>query len=125
MSKKPMIILSGPTAVGKTALSIELAKQVNGAIISADSMQVYKHMDIGSAKIIPEEMCGIKHYLIDALEPSEEFNIVVFQKMAKDALDEINEREELENDLLEARLKLQNALDNKTTKILKKQADGT
>lgn len=84
-----MIILSGPTAVGKTALSIELAKRVNGAIISADSMQVYKHMDIGSAKIMPEEMCGIKHYLIDALEPSEEFNIVVFQKMAKDALEEI------------------------------------
>lgn len=89
MTKKPMIILSGPTAVGKTALSIELAKRVNGAIISADSMQVYKHMDIGSAKIMPEEMCGIKHYLIDALEPSEEFNIVVFQNMAKKALDEI------------------------------------
>ena len=89
MTKKPMIILSGPTAVGKTALSIELAKRVNGAIISADSMQVYKHMDIGSAKIMPEEMCGIKHYLIDALEPSEEFNIVVFQKMAKEALAEI------------------------------------
>lgn len=89
MTKKPMIILSGPTAVGKTTLSIELAKRVNGAIISADSMQVYKHMDIGSAKIMPEEMCGIKHYLIDALEPSEEFNIVVFQKMAKEALAEI------------------------------------
>lgn len=89
MTKKPMIILSGPTAVGKTALSIELAKRVNGAIISADSMQVYKYMDIGSAKIMPEEMDGIKHYLIDALEPSDEFNIVVFQKMAKAALDEI------------------------------------
>ena len=89
MTKKPMIILSGPTAVGKTALSIELAKRVNGAIISADSMQVYKHMDIGSAKIMPEEMDGVKHYLIDALEPSEEFNIVVFQRMAKAALEEI------------------------------------
>ena len=89
MSKKPMIILSGPTAVGKTALSIELAKRINGAIISADSMQVYKHMDIGSAKIMPEEMCGIKHYLIDALEPSDEFNIVAFQKMSKAALEEI------------------------------------
>lgn len=89
MIKKPMIILSGPTAVGKTALSIELAKRVNGAIISADSMQVYKYMDIGSAKIMPEEMDGIKHYLIDALEPSDEFNIVVFQKMAKAALQEI------------------------------------
>lgn len=82
MRKKPMIILSGPTAVGKTALSIALAKRVNGAIISADSMQVYKYMDIGSAKIMPEEMGGIKHYLIDELEPSEEFNIVRFQQMA-------------------------------------------
>ncbi len=89
MTKKPMIILSGPTAVGKTALSIELAKQVNGAIISADSMQVYKYMDIGSAKIMPEEMDEIKHYLIDELEPSDEFNIVIFQKMAKAALEEI------------------------------------
>jgi len=89
MTKKPMIILSGPTAVGKTALSIELAKRVNGAIISADSMQVYKYMDIGSAKIMPDEMNGINHYLIDALDPSEEFNIVVFQKMAKAALEEI------------------------------------
>lgn len=89
MTKKPMIILSGPTAVGKTALSIELAKRVNGAIISADSMQVYKYMDIGSAKIMPEEMDGVKHYLIDVLEPSDEFNIVVFQNMAKAALEEI------------------------------------
>jgi len=89
MTKKPMIILSGPTAVGKTALSIELAKRVNGAIISADSMQVYKYMDIGSAKIMPEEMDGVKHYLIDELDPSDEFNIVVFQKMAKAALEEI------------------------------------
>ena len=89
MTKKPMIILSGPTAVGKTALSIALAKKVNGAIISADSMQVYKYMDIGSAKIMPEEMDGVKHYLIDELEPSEEFNIVRFQHMAKAALEEI------------------------------------
>ena len=65
MKKKPMVILTGPTAVGKTALSIELAKKINGAIISADSMQVYKYMDIGSAKIMPEEMQGIKHYLVD------------------------------------------------------------
>jgi len=89
MTKKPMIILSGPTAVGKTALSIKLAKRVNGCIISADSMQVYKHMDIGSAKIMPKEMDGVKHYLIDALMPEDEFNIVVFQNMAKAALDEI------------------------------------
>lgn len=84
-----MIILSGPTAVGKTALSIELAKRVNGCIISADSMQIYKYMDIGSAKIMPEEMQGIKHYLIDELLPEEEFNIVQFQSMAKAALEEI------------------------------------
>ena len=89
MTKQPLIILSGPTAVGKTALSIELAKRVNGAIISADSMQVYKYMDIGSAKIMPEEMDGIKHYLIDELNPEDEFNIVVFQQKAKAALEEI------------------------------------
>ena len=89
MSKQPLIILSGPTAVGKTALSIELAKRVNGAIISADSMQVYKYMDIGSAKIMPEEMDGVKHYLIDELNPEDEFNIVVFQQKAKAALKEI------------------------------------
>ena len=71
MSKQPMVILTGPTAVGKTALSISLAKRINGAIISADSMQVYKHMDIGSAKIMPEEMEGVKHYLIDELNPEE------------------------------------------------------
>lgn len=89
MSKKPLIILSGPTAVGKTALSIALAKRINGAIISADSMQVYKYMDIGSAKIMPEEMEGVKHYLIDELMPEDEFNIVIFQQKAKKALEEI------------------------------------
>ena len=89
MTKQPLVILSGPTAVGKTALSIELAKAINGAIISADSMQVYKGMDIGSAKIMPEEMEGIPHYLIDVLEPEEEFNIVRFQEMAKEAMKEI------------------------------------
>lgn len=89
MTKQPLIILSGPTAVGKTVLSIDLAKRINGAIISADSMQVYKYMDIGSAKIMPDEMDGVKHYLIDELEPSDEFNIVVFQQKAKAALEEI------------------------------------
>ena len=69
--KQPLIILTGPTAVGKTALSIELAKALNGEIISADSMQVYRHMDIGSAKIMPEEMEGVPHHLIDVLEPSQ------------------------------------------------------
>ena len=87
--KKPLIILTGPTAVGKTKASIGLAKALNGEIISADSMQVYKYMDIGSAKIQPEEMDGIKHYLIDELEPDEEFHVVRFQQMAKQAMEEI------------------------------------
>ena len=87
--KKPLIVLTGPTAIGKTSLSISLAKAVNGEIISADSMQVYKHMDIGSAKIRPEEMKGIPHYLVDVLEPEEEFHIVKFQQMAKAAMEEI------------------------------------
>ena len=89
MPKTKLIILAGPTAVGKTDNSIRLAKAVNGEIISADSMQVYKRMDIGSAKIMPEEMQGIQHYLIDVLEPTEEFNIVRFQTMAKEAMAEI------------------------------------
>lgn len=89
MTKKPLIILTGPTAVGKTKSSIGLAKAVNGEIISADSMQIYKHMDIGSAKIRPQEMEGIPHYLVDVLEPDEEFNVVRFQKMAKKAMEHI------------------------------------
>lgn len=87
--KQPLIILTGPTAVGKTDLSIQLARQLNGAIISADSMQVYQYMDIGSAKIRPDEMQGIKHYLIDICLPDEEFNIVYFQKNAKKSIQEI------------------------------------
>ena len=87
--KKPLIVLTGPTAVGKTSLSIALAKAVNGEIISADSMQVYKKMDIGSAKIRPEEMNGVKHYLVDVLDPKDEFHIVKFQQMAKEAMEEI------------------------------------
>lgn len=89
MSKKKLIILTGPTAVGKTALSVELAKEIGGEIISADSMQVYKHMDIGSAKITPDEMQGIPHYLVDVLDPKEEFNVFLFQKLAKEAMDKI------------------------------------
>lgn len=88
--EKPIIVLTGPTAVGKTALSIELAKAVNGAVISADSMQVYRHMDIGSAKVTREEMQKVEHHLIDVLEPWEEFNVVKFQKMAKKAVQEIH-----------------------------------
>lgn len=86
---KPLIILTGPTAAGKSALSISLAKAIGGEIISADSMQVYKHMDIGSAKISKEEMSGIPHHLIDVLEPTEEFNVVRFQSMAKEAMSRI------------------------------------
>ncbi len=88
-NKKPLLILTGPTAAGKTDLSIALAKSIDGAIISADSMQVYKGMDIGSAKIRPEEMQGIPHYLVDILEPDEEFHVVKFQTLAKKALEEI------------------------------------
>ncbi len=87
--KKPLIILTGPTAVGKTKASIGLAKAINGEIISADSMQVYKYMDIGSAKIRPEEMEGIPHYLVDELLPNDEFHVVRFQQMAKEALEKI------------------------------------
>ncbi|MEE1313082.1 MAG: tRNA (adenosine(37)-N6)-dimethylallyltransferase MiaA [Lachnospiraceae bacterium] len=86
---KPMIILTGPTAAGKTNLSISLAKAVNGAVISADSMQVYKKMDIGTAKIMPEEMNGVDHYLIDILDPKEEFNVARFKQMAEEALKQI------------------------------------
>lgn len=87
--KQPLIILAGPTAVGKTDASIGLAKAIGGEIISADSMQVYKHMNIGSAKIKPEEMQGVCHYLIDELEPSQDFNVYCFQKSAKKYIEEI------------------------------------
>ncbi len=88
MEKKPLIILAGPTAVGKTKLSIALAKAIHGEIISADSMQVYKHMDIGTAKIKQEEMQGVVHHLIDILEPCEDFNVVLFASYAKKAMEE-------------------------------------
>lgn len=86
---RPLIVLTGPTAVGKTALSLELARLVGGEIISADSMQVYRGMDIGSAKIRPREMQGIPHHLIDVLEPDQEFNVVVFQKLCRQAMEGI------------------------------------
>lgn len=89
MEKEPLVILTGPTAVGKTKLSIALARRIGGEIISADSMQVYRRMDIGSAKVRPEEMEGIPHYLIDVLEPEEEFHVVRFQQMAKEAVRKI------------------------------------
>ena len=89
---KPLVILTGPTAVGKTELSIGLAKRINGEIISADSMQVYRGMDIGSAKIRPEEMQGVRHYLIDELDPDEPFHVVKFQQLAKKYMNEIWEK---------------------------------
>lgn len=89
---KPLIILTGPTAVGKTALSIGLAKAVDGEIISADSMQVYRKMNIGTAKIEPEEMQGVRHHLIDILDPAEEFNVVLFKKYALRAMEDIYSR---------------------------------
>ncbi|MCD7708366.1 MAG: tRNA (adenosine(37)-N6)-dimethylallyltransferase MiaA [Clostridiales bacterium] len=90
-NNNPLVIIAGPTATGKSALAVELAKKINGAVISADSMQVYKHMDIGSAKVTEEEMRGVPHCLIDELEPSEEFNVAKFKEMANAALDEIYE----------------------------------
>ena len=88
-NKKPLIILTGPTAVGKTSASIGLAKSLGCEIISADSMQVYKYMDIGSAKIMPDEMQGVPHYLVDELLPGDEFSVVRFQQMAKAAMEKI------------------------------------
>lgn len=92
---KPMIVLTGPTAVGKTKLSIALAKAVNGEILSADSVQVYRHMDIGSAKITTEEMQGVPHHLIDVLDPTDDFNVVIFKEMCEKCLDEIYARKHI------------------------------
>ena len=92
MEQKKLIVLTGPTAAGKTKLSIALAKRIGAEIISADSMQVYRGMDIGSAKIRPEEMEGVKHHLIDVLDPSQPFDVVQFQRLAKEAIDEITGR---------------------------------
>ena len=88
----PMVVIGGPTGVGKTKLSIGLAKAIGGEIISADSMQAYEYMDVGSAKIRPDEMQGVPHHLINVLKPWEEFNVVTFQKLCKEALKGIYER---------------------------------
>ena len=90
--KRPLVVLTGATAVGKTSLSISLAKKIGGEIISADSMQVYRYMDIGTAKIKPEEMQGVPHFLVDVLDPDEPFHVVKFQQMAKQAMEEIYSR---------------------------------
>lgn len=91
-TERPLVVLTGPTAVGKTALSIAFAKAIDGEIISADSMQVYRGMDIGSAKIRKEEMDGVPHHLLDILEPDEPFNVMIFQQLAKKAIEEIYDR---------------------------------
>ena len=90
--KKPLIVLTGPTAVGKTALSIMLAKKIGGEIISADSMQVYRHMDIGTAKASQKEMDGVVHHLIDILDPTKDFNVAMFKKLATKAVEDIHIR---------------------------------
>lgn len=88
----PLIILTGPTAVGKTDLSIQLAKAVDAEIVSADSMQIYKYMDIGSAKVTEEEMQGVNHYLVDEIEPDMPFSVSEYKRMAEEYIDEISSR---------------------------------
>ncbi|EPY2275586.1 tRNA (adenosine(37)-N6)-dimethylallyltransferase MiaA [Clostridium sporogenes] len=90
-----LLILAGPTSVGKTDISIKLAKKLNGEIISADSMQIYKYMDIGSAKITKEEMKGIPHHLIDVVAPHEEFNVSSFKTLAEECIKDIWSRGKL------------------------------
>lgn len=92
VNKKKLLVLTGPTAVGKTELSINLAKKTGGEIISADSMQVYKYMDIGSAKITKEEMQGVRHHLVDVLDPHTAFDVYTFKQMALEAMEGIYER---------------------------------
>ena len=87
--KPKVIVIVGPTASGKTALSIELAKRINGEIVSCDSMQIYKDLNIGSAKTTKEEMQGIKHYLIDEVLPTEKFSVARYKKEAEKAIEEI------------------------------------
>lgn len=87
-----IIIIAGPTGVGKTASSIALAKALNGEIISADSMQIYKGMDIGTAKITEEEKAGVVHHLLDVVEPKDEFSVSDFDKMATEAINDIIKR---------------------------------
>lgn len=87
--KPKVIVIVGPTASGKTALSIELSKKIDGEIVSCDSMQIYKYMNIGSAKPTIEEMQGIKHYMIDIVDPDKRFSVADYKKMAENAIEEI------------------------------------
>ena len=91
----PLLILNGPTAVGKTAVSVELAKRLDAEIISADSMQVYRGMDIGTAKIKPEEMQGVPHHMIDIIDPDQEFSVLTFKRLAKECIEDICSRGKL------------------------------
>lgn len=90
-----LVIIGGPTAVGKTKISIELAKRISGEIISADSMQVYKGMDIGTAKVTAEEMQGVPHHMIDILDPKEDFNVVEFSKRVKEIISYLHEKDRI------------------------------
>ena len=94
-NKEPLVVIAGPTAVGKTELSIKLAQKIDGEIISGDSMQIYKGLDIGTAKIKEEEKEGIPHYLIDIIEPKEEYNVQVFQKNAREIIKDIRKRKKI------------------------------
>ena len=91
MDKQKLVVITGPTAVGKTKLSVELAKRIGGEIISADSMQVYKYMNIGTDKISPDKMEGVPHHLIDFLDPHEDFNVFIFQKLVKEAIEDLGD----------------------------------
>jgi tRNA dimethylallyltransferase len=95
MVKPPLIIIAGPTAVGKTAISVKLAQKLDAEIISADSMQVYKGLDVGTAKVTETEMQGIRHHMIDVLEPSENFDVSTFKTMFDDAVSDILSRNHL------------------------------
>ncbi len=90
--KEKLVIISGPTAVGKSDCAVKLAKMINGEVISADSMQVYKGMDIGTAKVTKEEMDGVPHHLIDILEPEQDFNVLLFKRLADKAIADITSR---------------------------------
>ena len=89
MNKPKVVVIAGPTASGKSKLAVELAKRIDGEIISADSMQIYKDMNIGTAKIMPDEMCGIKHYMIDFIMPDERYSVSAYKKEAEKCIEEI------------------------------------
>ena len=95
MNKIPLVIILGPTAVGKTDISIKIAKQMNGEIISADSMQIYKYMDIGTAKPSLDERQGIPHHLLDIVYPDEYFNVSLYKKVAAKTIQEVYSRGKL------------------------------